>query len=70
MEKLLELLGMSKAKPVKTPFTHRFLLFSEQSQWTIPKSEEEKKMMDQVPHGSLVGRLIFAMLCTRPDIAF
>ena len=27
-------------------------------------------MMDQVPYVSLVGRLIFAMVCTRPDFAF
>ena len=37
--------------------------------WTIPKSEKEKKMMDRVPYVSLVGHLIFAMVCTRPDIA-
>jgi hypothetical protein len=32
VEKLLELFGMSKAKPVKTPFAPHLLLSSEQSQ--------------------------------------
>lgn len=27
-------------------------------------------MMDRVPYASLVGSLIFAMVCTRPDIAY
>lgn len=27
-------------------------------------------MMDRVPYASLVGSLIFALVCTRPDIAY
>lgn len=34
------------------------------------KEEEEKKMMDRFPYASLVGSSIFAMVCTRPDIAY
>jgi hypothetical protein len=38
VEKLLELFGMSKAKPVKTPFAPHLLLSSEQS-----KSRKRKR---------------------------
>ena len=31
---------------------------------------EEKNMMRQVPYASAVGSLMYAMLCTRPDICY
>ena len=35
-----------------------------------PKSEKEKREMLRVPYASAVGSLMYAMLCTRPDIYF
>uniref|UniRef100_A0A3Q7HPF2 Reverse transcriptase Ty1/copia-type domain-containing protein n=1 Tax=Solanum lycopersicum TaxID=4081 RepID=A0A3Q7HPF2_SOLLC len=35
----------------------------------IQKSEEEKEYMSRVPYASAVGSLMYAMVCTRPDLA-
>ncbi|KAL2240230.1 UNVERIFIED_CONTAM: Retrovirus-related Pol polyprotein from transposon TNT 1-94 [Sesamum indicum] len=35
-----------------------------------PKTEEEKKLMAKIPYASAVGSLMFAMMCTRPDLCF
>lgn len=34
-----------------------------------PKSAEEKEYMSRVPYASAVGSLMYAMVCTRPDLA-
>ncbi|KAL6326013.1 hypothetical protein AAG906_038505 [Vitis piasezkii] len=34
-----------------------------------PSNEKEKKEMRKVPYASAVGSLMYAMVCTRPDIA-
>ena len=34
-----------------------------------PKTQEEKEDMSHVPYASAVGSLMYAMVCTRPDIA-
>ncbi|GJV09343.1 hypothetical protein Tco_1346999 [Tanacetum coccineum] len=35
-----------------------------------PSSEKERMEMSRVPYASALGSLIFAMICTRPDIAY
>ncbi|RVX02449.1 Retrovirus-related Pol polyprotein from transposon TNT 1-94 [Vitis vinifera] len=42
-----------------------FKLSKEQS----PKTEEERDHMSKVPYASAIGSLMYAMVCTRPDIA-
>jgi hypothetical protein len=56
---------MSDAKLVSTPLARHFWLFKDQS----PKTEEEKDFMAKVPYASTIGSLMYAMVCTRPDIA-
>eukprot|EP00253_Pinus_taeda_P013698 PITA_13698 len=34
-----------------------------------PKAQEEEEDMSHVPYASAVGNLMYAMVCTRPDIA-
>ena len=34
-----------------------------------PSSEKEKEEMRKVPYASAVGSLMYAMVCTRPNIA-
>ena len=36
----------------------------------MPKNLEEEKEMSNVPYSSAVDSLMYAMLCTRPDICF
>ena len=66
IEKVLERCNMHKEKPVSTPLAGHFKLSSEQS----PTSEKEKEEMKTTPYGSAVGSLMYAMVCTRPDIAY
>ena len=35
-----------------------------------PKMPEEEAHMRRVPYASMVGSLMYAMLCTRPDICY
>ena len=34
-----------------------------------PKTQEEEEDMSRVPYACAVGNLMYAMVCTRPDIA-
>jgi len=56
---------MEKAKAVSTHLGTHFKLSCKQS----PSTEEEKKDMDRVPYASVVGNLMYVMVCTRPDLA-
>ncbi|KAE8680647.1 hypothetical protein F3Y22_tig00111372pilonHSYRG00031 [Hibiscus syriacus] len=57
--------SMQDCKPISTPLPINFKLSSSMS----PSSEEERMKMSRVPYASTVGSLMFAMICTRPDIA-
>ena len=35
-----------------------------------PKTLEEKEYMKLIPYASAIGSIIYAMLCTRPDVSF
>ncbi|KAK8921663.1 hypothetical protein KSP39_PZI019972 [Platanthera zijinensis] len=65
VEKVLKRFMMDKVKPVATPLAGHFRLSSSQS----PSSEKEVEEMSQIPYASAVGSLMYAMVCTRPDIA-
>ncbi|GKU92526.1 hypothetical protein SLEP1_g6239 [Rubroshorea leprosula] len=65
IEKVLERFGLHEAKAVTTPLGTHFKLSSNLS----PKTEEEEKFMACVPYASAVGSLMYAMVCTRPDIS-
>ena len=56
---------MHNAKPVSTPFSTHFKLSKEM----CPKTQEDMDYMSKVPYASAVGSLMYAMVCTRPDIA-
>ena len=65
IEKVLERFKMQDAKPVSTPLAIHFKLTKEM----CPKTQEEIDYMSKVPYSSAVGSLMYAMVCTRPDIA-
>ena len=57
---------MHNSKPIDTPIEKGHTLSLED----CPKSEKEKREMARVSYASAVGSLMYAMLCTRPDICF
>ena len=65
VKKVLSRFNMNEAKPVSTLLDSHFKLSKEQS----PKIEEERDYMSKVPYVSVIGSLMYAMVCTRPDIA-
>ena len=34
-----------------------------------PATAEEREIMDKIPYASAIGSIMYAMLCTRPDVA-
>ena len=63
---VLERFGMNdKTKPVCTPLAPHFKL----SYSSCPRSQKERNYMARVPYASYVGSLMYAMVCTRPDIS-
>lgn len=65
IEKVLERFNMSNAKVVSTLLATHFKLSTKQS----PSSDKEKEDMKKVSYASTVGSLMYAMVCTRSDIA-
>ena len=66
IDKIVTRFGMENSKRGLLPFRHGIHLSKEQS----PKPPEEKELMIKKPYASAVGSLMYAMLCTRPDICY
>ncbi|KAE8655608.1 F-box family protein, putative isoform 2 [Hibiscus syriacus] len=64
LKKILSRFSMQDCKPISTPLPINFKLSSSMS----PSSEEERMEMSRVPYESALRSLMFAMICTRPDI--
>ncbi|RVW61151.1 Retrovirus-related Pol polyprotein from transposon TNT 1-94 [Vitis vinifera] len=66
IDKVLSRFGMSNCAPGDTPVAKgdKFSLHQ------CPKNELEKKDMERFPYASAVGSLMYAQVCTRPDIAY
>ena len=65
VEKVLQHFSMENANVVSTPLPSHLKLTKEM----FPKTQEEEDKMSKVPYASAVGRLMYAMVCTRPNIA-
>ncbi|KAE8681667.1 GDSL esterase/lipase [Hibiscus syriacus] len=66
LRKVQKRFGMTeKSKPVSTPLAPHFKLGASMS----PKDDEEREYMSKVLYASVVGSLMYAMVCTRPDIS-
>jgi len=64
IKSVLESFQMHYSKPVDTPVEKGLTLSLDQ----CPKIDQEKEKMKDVPYASVVGSLMYAMLCTRPNI--
>lgn len=56
---------MHDSKPVRTPLGAHFSLSAALS----PSTDEDRDYMSHVPYASAVGSIMYAMVCTRPDIS-
>ena len=57
---------MESAKPLSTPLSMHVKLSKDE----CPKSDHEKEFMSKILYQSAVGSLMYAMVATRPNIAF
>jgi len=65
VEKILLRFGMNNVKPMLVPLASHFKLSSS----LCPNTDEEKDYMSRIPYANVVGCLMYAMVCTRPDIS-
>ena len=66
LKKILQQFGMTKQiKPVSITLAPHFKLFAQLS----PSTNAEREYMLQVPYSNAVGSLMYAMVCTRPNIS-
>eukprot|EP00253_Pinus_taeda_P021617 PITA_21617 len=66
VETILQRFNMQDSKPVKVPISVGVKLSVE----NCPKTHEKVEDMSHVPYASAVGSLMYAMVCTRPDITY
>jgi hypothetical protein len=66
VQSVLERFRMLDCKPVSTPMEPHIRL----TKSLPPSTEKEKQEIESIPYQSAVGSLMYAMTCTRPDIAF
>ena len=63
--KVLARFNIKNAKPVSTPSTNHF----KSSTTQCPKKDDDVQNMSTVPYASVVGCLMYIIVCTRPDLA-
>ena len=63
---MLQRFNMLEAKPVGSTLPANCRLSGKEG----PKRKAEKEDMMKVPYASAVGSLMYAMVCTRPDIGY
>lgn len=66
IDKVLKRFGMHDCKPGDTPIAKGDKFCLEQ----CPKGKLEIEEMQKIPYASAVGSLMYAQVCTRPDIAY
>lgn len=66
IKKILEHFRINGCKSMDTPKARGETLSLEM----CPRTENEKEDMSRVPYSSVVGNLMYAMMCTRPDICY
>eukprot|EP00253_Pinus_taeda_P032649 PITA_32649 len=66
IKKVLNRFNMRDAKLVGIPLVAHFKL----STGLCRSDDKEKEEMSRIPYASAVGSLMYAMVCTRPDIAY
>ena len=65
VKKLLARFKMEDSKPVTTPLLAHFQL----SKSLEPTTDDDLNCMRKIPYSSVVGSIMYAMVCTRHDLA-
>jgi hypothetical protein len=66
IDRVLQRFGLEKCRSGTAPISKGDKLHKGQ----CPQNKLERKNMENVPYASLVGSLMYAQVCTRPDISF
>ncbi|KAJ9557526.1 hypothetical protein OSB04_012140 [Centaurea solstitialis] len=66
IDKILKRFRMDESKKGFIPMQHGIVLSKAQ----CPVSSEDQDKMKLIPYASAIGSIMYAMLCTRPDIAY
>ena len=65
IEKILMRFRMDQVKAVSTPLGVLFKLSTTQ----CPSTDAQKRAMERIHYASTIGSLMYAMICSRPDLA-
>jgi hypothetical protein len=66
MDKVLKLFNMEQSKKGFLPMSHG-MRFSDKQ---CPSTADERKCMSKVPYALTIGSIMYAMICTRPDVSY
>ncbi|KAJ9538930.1 hypothetical protein OSB04_031663 [Centaurea solstitialis] len=66
IDKVLKRFRMDESKKGFIPMQHGIVL----SKTQCPVSSQDQDRMKSVPYASAIGSIMYAMLCTRPDVAY
>ena len=66
VDKILKRFSMENSKKGNVPIHHSVKLSKSQ----CPGSTDEQDQMSRVPSASAIGSIMYAMLCTRPDVLY
>ncbi|KAJ9539519.1 hypothetical protein OSB04_032252 [Centaurea solstitialis] len=66
IDKILKRFRMDESKKEFIPMQHGIVL----SKTQCPISSQDQDRMKSIPYASAIGSIMYAMLCTRPDVAY
>ena len=66
LDKVLKKFNMESSKKGFLPMSHGVKL----SKTQCPATTDERSRMSEIPYASAVGSIMYAMICTRPDVSY
>src|SRR3954466_13245316 len=66
IDKVLKRFSMEEAKKGFLPMSHGIKL----SKTQCPSTTDERERMSRIPYASAIGSIMYAMICTRPDVSY
>ena len=66
IDKILKRFNMHESKKGFLPMSHGVSLSKAQ----CPSTQDERDRMTKIPYASAIGSIMYAMICTRPDVSY